>query len=301
MTPPSNASWIFAIDEEGVSKKYGVVAIPKTVIVNPSGAITFSHVGVISVSRLSSEIERAESGVTATPFFIGLGLPIIALLAGILSFFSPCAFPLLPAYIGYYLNLSKEREGGRGKKKPVTEGLIKGVQPALGILVFYIFIGIFIILAGNTIKSYIPLFEPVVGVILIVLGVLMIAEISIFSKLSSRVTGKLSKLSGGARFDLFLYGIVYGAAAAGCTMPVFLSIILIAISTGGFLLGLSLFLLYVLGMMSLMMFITLLIALSADAFIKKLRNLTPYVEKAGGVLLIIAGVFIIYYTFSILM
>jgi len=53
-------------------------------------------------------------------------------------------------------------------------------------------------------------------------------------------------------------------------------------------------------MMSLMIFITLLIALSADAFIKKLRNLTYYVEKAGGVLLIIAGLFIIYYTFAIL-
>ncbi len=295
-----NASWIFAIDKEGVSKKYGVVAIPKTVIVNPSGEITFSHTGVISASRLSSEIERAESGGTATPFFIGLGLPLIALLAGVISFFSPCSFPLLPAYMGYYLNLNKERGDRRGKRQLIMDGLIKGVQPALGILVFYTLIGIFIIFAGNKIKSYIPLFEPVVGVILIVLGILMIAEISVFNKLSFRVTGKLSKLSEKARFALFLYGIIYGAAAAGCTMPVFISIILIAISTGGFLFGFSLFLLYVLGMMGLMIFVTLLIALSAETFIKKLRNLTHYIEKIGGVVLVIAGVFIIYYAFAAL-
>ncbi|RLF31640.1 MAG: hypothetical protein DRN07_06760 [Thermoplasmata archaeon] len=202
--------------------------------------------------------------------------------------------------MGYYLNLNKERGDRRGKRQLIMDGLIKGVQPALGILVFYTLIGIFIIFAGNKIKSYIPLFEPVVGAILIVLGILMIAEISVFNKLSFRVTGKLSKLSEKARFALFLYGIIYGAAAAGCTMPVFISIILIAISTGGFLLGLSLFLLYVLGMMGLMIFVTLLIALSAETFIKKLRNLTHYIEKIGGVVLVIAGVFIIYYAFAAL-
>nr|WP_088570883.1 cytochrome c biogenesis protein CcdA [Thermoflexus hugenholtzii] len=31
---------------------------------------------------------------------VGLGYPV-AFLAGLLSFFSPCVFPLVPAYLGY--------------------------------------------------------------------------------------------------------------------------------------------------------------------------------------------------------
>ena len=97
------ADWIFVLDEEGINKKYGVFGIPKTVIINPSGEISYSHVGVVSASKLSDEIEKAKSGFSGNIFLLNMGLPPIAIISGILSFFSPCSFPLLPAYMGYYL------------------------------------------------------------------------------------------------------------------------------------------------------------------------------------------------------
>ena len=44
---------------------------------------------------------------------MNLSLLVFAFTAGLISFFSPCAFPMLPAYISYYLGIGKEDEENR--------------------------------------------------------------------------------------------------------------------------------------------------------------------------------------------
>lgn len=61
--------------------------------------------------------------------------------------------------------------------------------------------------------------------------------------------------------------------------------------------GTAIFLLYVTGMMGLMIAITLLVAFSAS-ILNKMKILSKYVEKIGGILLVVAGLFIPYYAFS---
>ena len=139
----------------------------------------------------------------------------------------------------------------------IKEGFIKGVQPAFGILFLYTLIGISIIFLGNSIKHFIPVFEPIVGVIIVCLGIFLLTK-SFSPKFL--LVNRLSKFIGDGKFDLFIYGIIYGMAAAGCTMPIFISIIFLAISFGGFFSGMVIFLFYVTGMMGLMIAITLLIA-----------------------------------------
>ena len=179
----------------------------------------------------------------------------------------------------------------------LKESVFKGMQPALGILSFYALVGISIIFLGDSIKYFLPFFGEAVAIIIIFLGILMISKIPVFEKFSSLLTRKLSPLTKNQRFSLFLYGIIYGVASAGCTMPIFISTILIAISFGNFFSGIIIFLLYVAGMMLLMVMITILIAFSAGA-ISKLKFLSKHVERIGGALLIFAGLLLIYYSFS---
>lgn len=292
-----NATWRFALDTDGVSQKYGVVTIPKTVVINPSGEIAFSHTGEISTSRLSSQVEKAREGKTAGIPFFGVGLPVIAMMAGILSFFSPCAFPLLPGYMAYYLGREKEEGDAR---TAVKRGFWKGLQPAAGILLFDALLGMVAILAGDLIKPYIPYFEPIVGGLLILLGIVMIANIPLFSKLASRFLSKTTNLAGKKqRYGLFFYGIIYAAAAAGCTAPVFIAIILLALSAG-FLSGIVIFLLYALAMAAVMAVVTVLVALSKELLLQKLRISSRYIEKITGVLLILVGGYLLYYTLTAL-
>jgi cytochrome oxidase Cu insertion factor (SCO1/SenC/PrrC family) len=51
-----NATWIWARDVSFVSRRYGVYAIPTTVIIDQKGYVRFVHVGVADVETLTSEI-----------------------------------------------------------------------------------------------------------------------------------------------------------------------------------------------------------------------------------------------------
>ena len=287
-----NADWTFAIDTSGVGEKYGVTGIPKIVIISPSGNISFMHVGKLSLSKMSMEIEKAKAGGIAKTIFVA-PLFLIAFIVGILSFFSPCSFPLLPGYMAYYIG----REENSKSIKIVKKAILEGIQPAFGILIFYAIIGIPIIFAGDVIKSFIPLFEPIVGILIIFLGIEMIISLNLFNKLPS--IGFISKISNFVKkenkFGLFFYGMVYGAASTGCVIPIFIAIVFLALSTGGFLSGIIIFLAYIIGMAGLMIVITIIIALSKHALIDKLRISTKYIEKIGGLVLIIAGLYLVYY------
>jgi len=291
-----DADWIFSIDTDGVRLKYGVAAIPKTVILNPSGEISFSYTGEVSASRLSSEIEKAKAGGKANDAFFGIGLPVLALMAGILSFFSPCAFPLLPGYMAYYIGKEEEKTNN-----PVRKGFRKGLQPAAGLLIFDAALGTAAILAGGIIKPFIPYFGPVVGILLLILGILMLANIPFFTTLTSRFLNRTSGLAGkDSSLGLFFYGVVYAGAAAGCTAPVFIGIVLLALSGGGLLWGIIIFLIYAVAMAAVMVVVTILIAMSKDVLLQKLKISTRYMERVAGAILIIVGIYLIYYYLEVI-
>ena len=62
-------------------------------------------------------------------------------LAGILSFFSPCVFPLLPVYIGVLLGSDQEKSIQIFGKKIRWHGLVKTLCFIAGISVIFLIIG----------------------------------------------------------------------------------------------------------------------------------------------------------------
>ena len=101
---------------------------------------------------------------------------------------------------------------------------------------------------------------------------------------------------------VFAYGMGYGLAAAGCTLPIFLLIITGALSTGGFFSGLLIFFIFGLGMALFMFAVTLLVATSKDTIINKLKMSTHKIKIASGIFLIIAGIAVLagfYYAFMV--
>lgn len=58
-----------------------------------------------------------------------------ALTAGIATFFSPCAYPLLPGYVGFYVNATDDDSAS------VTGAGVRGVAAALGVLATFALLG----------------------------------------------------------------------------------------------------------------------------------------------------------------
>jgi cytochrome c-type biogenesis protein len=209
---------------------------------------------------------------------------IFVFTSGILTLFSPCGFPMLPGYISYYM----------GTTSSLEKAIPSGIACALGLITVFSVIGAISSLFGSVVNPYIPLFELVAGVVIIFLGVGMLAEprfLSFFLPL------KAPKRKG--IFGIFLYGVVYGLAALSCSAPIFFAVLFWAITSGGFISGIVTFMVYAAGMGGPLILITVLVALAKEATLSKIAEITLLVQKIGGIILIIVGIYLIYFYYSL--
>ena len=214
------------------------------------------------------------------------GLLSLAFSAGLITFFNPCAYAMLPAYVAYHFSQ-------RGSKAtPITRSLIKGAGTgaavSLGFISVFLAIGTLVSLAGAHIKPYLPWAAVVIGGILIALGILWLANVRLSFFVSPRAPLK------GGYLHFFIFGVGYAAASVACALPVFLMVVFAAVSSGGLLSGLLIFLAYSLGMVVVMIPLAMAVSASKDLTLLRFERVMPYVRKIGAVILIIAGVYLIY-------
>jgi len=211
-------------------------------------------------------------------------LAVSAMFAGILTFFSPCSFPMLPAYLAFYLGLDEEASGKAWKR-----GLINGLISTSAFLLIFSAFGIITSLFSSYINPYMRYMEPVVGAVLIVLGVLFILGRSFSFHVNIR----------NPRGGIFSFSSLYALASIGCTLPVFISIVLFAISEGGFYGALVTFLFYALGMSAMMILINLLLAFAKQGAINAVRRNMGLIRVLSAALMVGIGVYLIYYYFDV--
>ncbi|UCE73595.1 MAG: redoxin domain-containing protein [Methanomassiliicoccales archaeon] len=306
--------WTIARDTDEIILKYSSEAIPKIVIIDADGYATYEHTGTTDKSELKSELDRAISGEAQAISITEASLFSLAIFAGIASFFSPCAFPMLPGYIAYYLRKDVEAGG----KIPMKRAALSGTISATGIIIVYLIIGIIMVFAGTSIEEYTAFFTLIVGIILIALGVLMFTPLQYwkivrpFQNLWARLKGlgkKKSKEKEGKETDsittgasepgfysgLFLYGLGYGAAAAGCTAPLFIAVVLAAMAIGSFLMGILILILYTVTAALLMLAVTMAIAYFGAGAAQKLSKHTEKIKKISGAVLVVVGVYLIWF------
>lgn len=90
---------------------------------------------------------------------------------------------------------------------------------------------------------------------------------------------------------MFMFGVGYGAASLGCTLPLLLT--LVGASLGGD--KITVFLAYGLGMAVVLMALSVLVALLREGAVRSLSRVLPYMNRLAGALLIAAGGYLIYY------
>lgn len=149
-------------------------------------------------------------------------LIIIALIAGFVSFASPCTLPILPAYIAYSFRASKQN--------------IKGMTIAffLGLSIVFTLLGMSASFIGNFLKDNLTIFTQVAGVAIIVFGVYIL-----LGKGFAGIRIKQSKPT--SYLGSFLFGGALGISWTPCVGPILVALLLLAsttssVATGGLLL-----------------------------------------------------------------
>ena len=166
-----------------------------------------------------------------------VALPI-ALLAGLVSFASPCILPLVPGYLGYIGGFAgTDARAGRGR-------LLLGVTLfVLGFSVVFVGFTLAFSIAGLMLLPWLDLITRVIGVLVIIMGLVFIGQFS-FLQRSSRPGFTAATGLGGAP----LLGIVFGLGWAPCIGPTLSVVYSLSLTTGSVGRGVLLGVLYCLGL-----------------------------------------------------
>jgi len=209
--------------------------------------------------------------MTATGF---IDDALFAASAGLATFFAPCAFPLLPGYVGYYMG----RGGDGGGSSPAVQS---AVVAALGSLVALGAVAGAVFAAGRTLTSVLPLLEPVVGALLVVFGLLVLSGRS-----PSATVGLTPRPESLLGFGVF--GAAYAVAAAGCVVPLVFGVAARAVSlplVG----GLAVLGVYVGAATAPLVGVTLLASVGIDSW-RSLGGYTGCIERVAAAVMVAAGV-----------
>ena len=142
---------------------------------------------------------------------------------------------------------------------------------------------------GALLHSLIPLLDLLAAAILIAMGAMMILEIRLPYVSIDVGPSRRRGLPG-----FYLFGIVYGMAGVGCSAPIFLSVLLRAM-TKGLVNGLLTFAAYAVGMGMPLVVTGVLLAEAKDYIIARITRLTPRLHRLSGIILILVGAYLAYF------
>ena len=230
---------------------------------------------------------------------VDIGLITLAFISGIAAVFSPCGIAMLPVYMSIFYAKKEVSSSNR-----LITGILFGLTVTLAFIVVFLLIGLLLSLFGRGLVTYTPWVALFLGFFLVPLGIIMMfgKNVSMFSniidKLSNKFKMSMDKSSNQYKV-FFLFGIGYSIAALSCTFPLFLTIVSIALASSGTFGGLYAFLVYAMGMGAMMIAISIGLATSKEFVTDKLSKIMPHMHKINGFIILLAGIYIIYYELTI--
>ncbi len=221
-----------------------------------------------------------------------LGIFGFAFGAGLLAAFNPCGFAMLPTYLIYFLGLDSDETS---TARSIFRGAKVGLALTLGfITVFGIFGVLFEVVlsagARSAVQENLWVMTLGSGALILVLGAFMLSGYQPVLNIPKLQMGTGSRELG----SMFLFGVSYGVVSLGCTMPVFLVAVTSSVSSAD-VVGASFlaFLVYGLGMGSVIIFLTMALAAGRSQVANKMRSLLPIINRLSGGLLILAGIYMV--------
>ena len=203
-----------------------------------------------------------------------------ALLAGLLSFISPCVLPIVPPYLAYLAGLSFEELRDESARRVQERRIVMAaIAFVLGFTTVFVALGATASVIGQTIAQYFHILSIVAGVLIILMGLHFLGVFRIGAALPRGARQREQKPAG--LIGAYVMGLAFAFGWTPCVGPILAAILFIAGSEGTALRGASLLATYSLGIG--VPFI--IAAVFASRFIKwagRFRKNLPLVEKVMG-------------------
>jgi cytochrome c-type biogenesis protein len=212
----------------------------------------------------------------------------VAFTAGMLATVNPCALPMLPAYLGWFITGDDDRQPAGAA---VARAVVVALSVAAGFVVVFGVLGLLATAAQAQVEEITPWITPVVGLALAALGVALVAGRTLKVPLP-----RLDRSGNGSRgvAAMVVYGASYAVVSVSCALPVFI----IQVSTtfgqswgagltnlGGFAVGFAL----------VLVALSVSVALARGSLATVARKASAHVSRVSGVLLVLTGLYLVWY------
>ena len=199
--------------------------------------------------------------------------PLLALVAGVLTSFTPCALSSIPLVIGYV--------GGTGQRD-TKKAFMLSLTFATGSAVTFTTLGVIASMAGSLLGTSAKWWYLILGVLMVLMALQTwgIFEIIPSSYLISKNTKK-------GFAGAFVAGILGGVFSSPCSTPVLIALLAIVAGKGSLAWGILLLLLYSIGHA-----ILAVVAGTSIGFVQKLSQSEKY-GRASTILKVVMGIAIL--------
>jgi len=197
---------------------------------------------------------------------------------------------MLPAYLALVV-----RGNGNGAPTAVGRAVAATAAMTLGFLAVFGVFGLLTVSLASTVQRYVPYVTVVIGIMLVALGIWLVSGRELTLLVSNRVARSASGAPTSRLGSMFGYGVGYAVASLSCTVGPFLAVTgagLGATSVAG---RVWIYLAYAGGFALVVGALAVGVALAGSALADRMRRILPYVNRIGGAVLILVGLYVVYY------
>jgi cytochrome c-type biogenesis protein len=212
---------------------------------------------------------------------------IAALIAGMLSFLSPCVLPLVPPYLVYLTGASLERlADAEAEPRVRRETFTAAILFVLGFSTVFVALGASASVIGAVLRAYSGTLAIVAGIGIIIMGLhfLGLTPIAWLMREKRFTVAKPVGLWGA-----YLMGLAFAMGWTPCIGPILAAILAVAASQATVAKGAGLLAIYSLGL-GIPFLIAALAVEPFAAFLTRFRAHLGLVEKTMGGLLVLTGI-----------
>lgn len=195
---------------------------------------------------------------------------------GMISFLSPCFFPLFPAFLAYIVKA----------KRDLAASVLAASICTLGIVVSFAVYGSLFWFLFTPLSQYGSLLRQIFGLSISLLGIVMLTPLKkVFTAI--RPPKKLAELEG--LMGTFVLGFAYVLIAAPCAMPIFLAALFMTATSESIsyaILGSTVF---ALGAGLSLVISSLLVATAKNLLQKAYGRFAPWFEPMSAIMLMVTG------------
>ncbi|HWD62896.1 MAG TPA: cytochrome c biogenesis protein CcdA [Humibacter sp.] len=212
----------------------------------------------------------------------------VALLAGLISFASPCILPLVPGYLAYIGGFTDGRSTAAKGDRTGQRRLVLGVALfVLGFAAVFVLTGFVFGALGFWMIQWRDLITRIAGVILILLGLVFVGQFTFLQRTFKPQWRPITGLAGAP-----LLGIIFAIGWSPCTGPTLAAITTMSYSSGSAWQGAVLALFYALGLGVPFVLIALGLGWASGA-VTFMRKHTRVINIVGGAVLIAIGILMV--------